>query len=97
MRVVVVVVVVGRDYFEVMALKLTLSQGQLFLAEVTFIFSLSSCSPTLNFLRGGICDVLKFLFNPSPKKAYTQYLIIKRWCKLFFQKYSFPSVIFVFF
>ncbi len=42
------------DYFEVMTLKLTFSQGQLFLVEVTFIFLPLSCSPTLNFLRGGI-------------------------------------------
>ena len=37
-----------------MTLKLTLSQGQLFGVEVTFVFSPRSCSPTLNFLRGGI-------------------------------------------
>ncbi len=53
-RVVVVVVVGGGDYFEVMTLELTLSQGQLFLVKVIFIFPPPSCSPTLNFLRGGI-------------------------------------------
>ncbi len=46
-RVVVVVVVVGGggDYFEVMTLELTLSQGQLFLVEVTFIFFLHPVLP----------------------------------------------------
>ncbi len=46
-------------------------------------------------VRGGICDLIKFLFNLSLKKAYTtQYLIIKK-CKLFLKK--FPSVIFYIF
>ncbi len=39
------VVVVGGDYFEVMTLKLTLSQGQLFLVEITFIFPLCPVLP----------------------------------------------------
>ncbi len=45
MVVVVVIVVIAGDYFEVMTLKLTLSQGQLFLDEVTFIFPLHPVLP----------------------------------------------------
>ncbi len=35
----------GGDYFEVMTLKLILSQGQLFLVEITFIFPLRPVLP----------------------------------------------------
>ncbi len=60
----VVVVVGGGDYFEVMTLELTLSQGQLFFGRGHLHFFPPSCSPTLNFLRGGIQGSLtRFLFG----------------------------------